>query len=212
MASKPQKKSAPKAPKQAKKATKAEPDASVKDRIIDAALSLAAVQAWEHCSTRDIATEAGVTLADFYDHFDERTDVLVAFGRRLDRKVLEAFAEPDYEADPRDRLFDILMERFDLANEHRDALTSIMHSHKVDPKQIIIALPHLAGSMSKMLEASGLDTGGLRGALRVAGLSAGILWVLRTWAEDESEDMGKTMAALDKTLGNLEKAANTFGL
>jgi len=212
MASKPQKKSAPKAVKKSRNSAKAAPEASVKDRIIDAALALAAVQAWEHCSTRDIAIEAGVTLADFYDHFEDRTDVLVAFGRRLDRKVLEAFAEPDYEADPRDRLFDILMERFDLANEHRDAITSIMHSHKIDPKQIILTLPHLGGSMAKMLEASGLDTGGLRGALRVAALSAGILWVLRTWAEDDSEDMGKTMAALDKTLGNLERAANTFGL
>lgn len=217
MASKQQKQTkiskAAKGPTGAKEATVPQaPEVSVRDQIIDAALNLAGVQAWEHCSIRDIAQEAGVSLAEFYDHFDDRTDILVAFGHRVDRKILAAYSAPDYEADPRDRLFDILMERFDAANEHRDALVSIIQSHKADPKQLVTALPHLCGSMSKMLEAAGLDTGGFRGAARVMGLSAAFVWVMRTWATDDSEDLGKTMAALDKWLGNLEKAANTLNL
>lgn len=207
------KKKTPKGSSKAQKpATKVASGGSVRDIIIDAALRLAAIQSWEHCAVRDIAGEAGVTIADFYDHFDDRNDVLLAYGRRLDRKVLEAFAEPEYEASPRDRLFDILMERFDAANDDREALISIIHSYKTDPKQTIINLPHLCGSMTRMLEAAGLDTTGLRGAIRVAGLSAAMIWVMRTWSEDDSEDLSKTMAALDKVLANLEKAANTLGL
>lgn len=191
---------------------KAANDKAPRDRIIEAALHLAAVQGWDHCTVRDIAAEAGVDLPEFYDHFEERSDILVAYARRLDRQVLSAFAEPDYETGPRDRLFDIIMERFDLANQDREALVSIIKSHRADPKQVIVALSHLGGSMAKMLDAAGLETTGLRGALRVAGLSAAYIWVLRSWLEDESEDLSKTMASLDKCLGNLETAANTFGL
>lgn len=183
----------------------------VRDRIIDAALSLARVQSWGHCGVRDIAQEAGVDLAEFYEYFDDRNDVLQAYGRRLDRQVLETFSEPDYEASPRDRLFDILMERFDLASGDRDAIRSVISSARTDPKQCAIGLPHLCGSMTKMLEAAGLDTTGLRGAIRVAAVSVGILWVMKTWVDDETEDQSKTMAALDKFLGNLEKAADRFG-
>ena len=187
-------------------------DKSVKDRIIDAALTLATVQGWETCTVRDIAEEADISLEKFYDHFDEKSDVLVAYGRRIDRAVLAAFAELDYESKARDRLFDILMERFDLANQDRDAVLSILHSYKADPKQALISYPHLCQSMTRMLEAAGLDTSGLRGAARVAGLSALFICVLRVWAKDKSADMSETMAALDKGLSRMESAANSLGL
>lgn len=198
----------------ARKQQKAEksPEKPVRDRIIDGALSLAAVQGWESCSVRDIAGEAGVSLEDFYEHFDDRADVVSAYGRRLDRVVLSRFSDLDYDSSPRDRLFDILMERFDVAGEHRDGVVSILQSCKVDPKQAVISLPHIAGSMTRMLEAAGLDTAGLRGAARVAGLAALYMWVLRVWVTDDSEDLSKTMAALDKGLGRLETAANSLGL
>jgi AcrR family transcriptional regulator len=188
------------------------PEKTTRDRIIDGALALAAVQGWESCSVRDIATEADVSLEEFYEHFDDRGDVISAYGRRLDRIVLAQFAELDYETSPRDRLFDILMERFDAASPHREGIVSILRSCKLDPKQAIISLPHVGGSMARMLEAAGLDTAGLRGAARVAGLAALYMWVLRIWVEDESEDLSKTMAALDKGLGRLESAANSLGL
>ena len=185
---------------------------SAKDVIIDAALSLAAVQGWESCTVRDIAQEAGLSLEEFYDHFDERSDVLVAYARRIDRAVLAGFAELDYDASPRDRLFDILMERFDLANQDRAAAISIVNSYKLDPKQAVISCPHIGQSMTRMLEAAGLDTSGLRGAARVAGLTVLYMWVIRTWIKDESDDLSQTMAALDKGLSRMESAANSLGL
>lgn len=204
MASKQQKKPGPAKPPKA--------DKSPKDVIIDAALQLAAVQGWDTCTVRDIVQEANISLEEFYDHFDERSDVIVAYARRLDRAVLAAFSEPDYETNPRDRLFDILMERFDLANQNRDAVISIVNSYKVDPKQAIINFPYMGQSMTRMLEAAGLDTSGLRGAARVAGLTALYMWVLRTWVKDDSEDLSRTMSALDKGLSRMEAAANSLGL
>ena len=36
------------------------------------------------------------------------------------------------------------------------------------------------------------------------------LYALRAWSKDESADMAKTMAALDRGLNRIEQAANTF--
>ena len=160
----------------------------------------------------DIADKAHASLAELSEVFDDKTDVLVAYGRQIDKKVLESFAAPDPSMSERDRLFDILMERFDVLNDHRDAVVSILKSFALDPKQAVISLPHLGRSMAWMLEAAGMDTSGIKGAVRVAGLTIVYLNAVRHWMSDDSADLSKTMAALDKGLGRAEQCANTFML
>lgn len=185
---------------------------TLKQRAVDAALELAGQLGWDMVTMTDIADRSGSSLAELSDIFDSRTDILIAYGRMIDKRVLEASADPDPSTPERDRLFDILMERFDVLGENREAVISILKSFRLDPKQAIISLPHLGGSMAWMLEAAGIDTLGIKGALRVAGLSTVYLTVLRVWMSDDSADLSKTMAALDKNLLRAEQAANTFAL
>ena len=138
--------------------------------------------------------------------------MLVALGRRIDRRVLEAVGTVSDATDPRDRLFDILMERFDILSEDRAAYVSILKSFRLDPKQAVISLPHLCQSMSWMLEACHISTSGIKGAARVAGLTGVYLKTLRVWLSDDTPDLSKTMAQLDKTLGQVERAAGMLGL
>jgi len=63
-----------------------------------------------------------------------------------------------------------------------------------------------AGSMAWLLEAAGIPAGGVRGNLRVQGLTAAWLYVMRAWQSDESEDLGGTMAALDRALDRAVQA------
>ncbi|MEC7576790.1 MAG: TetR family transcriptional regulator, partial [Pseudomonadota bacterium] len=85
-------------------------------------------------------------------------------------------------------------------------------SFHYDPKQAVISCPHLCRSMSWMLEAAGIEVGGIKGAMKVAGLTALYIKTLRVWRSDESVDMAKVMAALDKDLGRVEGLALRFGL
>lgn len=186
--------------------------APVKERAVDAALALAAEKGWTQVGLGDIARRAKVPLRELHDHFEDRADILAAYGRMIDRRVLENTGENDSDLSPRDRLFDILMERLDVINEQREGVCAVLKSFCFDPKQAIIGLPHLGRSMSWMLEAAGIDTTGVRGALHVAGLTGVYLKTLRTWMNDDSPDMGKTMAALDKYLGRAEQLAESFGL
>ena len=58
--------------------------------------------------------------------------------------------------------------------------------------------------MAAMLEAARLSTSGCRGRLRVKGLMAIYLATLRVWLRDETNDLAKTMAALDGQLRRVE--------
>lgn len=180
-------------------------------KVVETALELAKQQGWAHITLYDIAQEAGLSLSALFDVVEDKSDILVLFGRMIDKRVLEAMGEPDPAVSPRDQLFDIMMERFDALNDYREGLVPILESFKFDPKQIVISCPHVCRSMNWMLEASGIDTSGVRGALKVAGLTGVYLKTLRVWKEDDSVDMAKVMAALDKDLGRAEQVANTLG-
>lgn len=195
-----------KTPKNAKKT-----ETDVKALVVLKALDLAEEQGWENVSLNDIAREAGISLVELFEVVDDKMDVLTLFDRMIDRRVLEVIGEPDPSISARDQLFDILMERYEILNDYRPGLLAVLKSFKYDPKQAMFSAPYLCRSMSWMLEAAGLETGGIRGAARVAGLTALYVNVLRTWKDDESPDLGATMAALDKDLERLEQFANTLG-
>lgn len=190
----------------------ATPQKPMKERAVAAALDLAGRMGWGVITMADIADKAHVSLAKLSDHFDDKSDILVAYGRMLDRRVLESVGSASPEENPRDRLFEILMERFDILNEDRDAIVSILSTFRLDPKELVLSLPHLGRSMSWMLEAAGIDTTGIKGAIRIAGATGVYLYAVKAWMKDEGEGLPKTMAALDKGLNRAEQAASTFAL
>lgn len=185
-------------------------ETDIKSGIVAAALALAEEQGWEYTTLRDIAQRCDLTPAELYDVIEDKNDVLVLLGRLIDKRVLEGLAVDD-EASPRDRLFDILMDRFEVLNDYRGGLIAILESFKYDPKQLVISCPHLCRSMSWMLECAGIETSGIKGAMKVAGLTGIYLNILRTWKTDESPDLSKTMAATDKALERAERTADAFG-
>ena len=193
-----------------KKTQKTDPK-SIKEQIVLKALVLAEEQGWENTTLSDIAGALNLSLAELFDHVDDKEDVLVLFGKMIDRKVLDEIKEPDPSLSARDQLFDILMERFEILNEYRPGVLAILRSFKFDPKQALFSAPHLCRSMTWMAEAAGLETNGIRGAAKVAGLTGVYIKALKTWKEDESPDLAKVMAALDKDLERAERVANTFG-
>lgn len=201
-------------PKPPKKTTKtAKTPKNVRESAVRAALDLAATQGWEQVTLPAVAKHAGIGLAELRDHIEDRLDILAAYGRMVDKRVMEAASgDADSGTPPRDRLFDLVMERLDVLSEDREGVKAILSSFRFDPKQAVISLPHLGRSMIWMLEAAGVSTGGIKGAMRVAGMTALYLNTLRTWRDDESADMSATMAALDKNLERAEKIVSLLRL
>ncbi len=102
------------------------------------------------------------------------------------------------------------MRRFDALQPHRAALSVILRDSFGDP-QALFAVPQLLNSMAWMLEAAGLSAAGWRGRLRVRLLAALYLGVLRVFLRDDSPDLTKTMATLDRRLRRAESLLGRFG-
>jgi len=179
-------------------------EATPADRMIDAALTLAAERGWRGLALADIADAAGLSLAEAYGAFRSKQALLAGFARRVDAAVLVEGAADAGEGRARDRLFDVLMRRFDALQPHRPALAAILRDLPRDPLAACAGARQLRRSMALMLEAARIDSGGLAGALRIEGLAAVYLLSLRRFLADDSADMARTMASLDGTLRRIE--------
>jgi AcrR family transcriptional regulator len=178
--------------------------AEVSDRILTAALDLAAGVGWRSLSLAEIADDAGVSLAEAYAAYPTKASILAGFISRIDRKVLSG-GVAEKEDSVRDRLFEVLMRRFDALTPHKDAVAGILRDLPSDPAAILATAPQLANGMAWMVEAAGLSSSGLRGAIRVKGVTLIYLNTLRVWLRDDSADMARTMASLDQSLRRAEK-------
>jgi AcrR family transcriptional regulator len=175
---------------------------SLEDQVIDAAFALAAERDWATLSLADIAAAAGLSIAALYPVCASKTAVFDLLAAKVDAAVLDAVGPPDPEESVRDRLFDLLMQRFDALRPYRPGLVGIMRG--LGPLDVAVGVPRLGRSMRWMLEAAGVGTAGLDGELRAAVLSGVYLAALRVWLRDDTPDMAKTMAELDARLRQAE--------
>jgi AcrR family transcriptional regulator len=184
---------------------------SMKDKMVQAMLDLAAEGGWHSVELIDIADKAEVSIENAHEYFDDRADVLAAYGRLVDKQLLSNY-DAEEDASCREKLFDLLMERFDVLNDNRAGVIAILDGFKGEPKEAICSFPHLGRSMSRILEAADIETQGIKGAIKVTGLIGIYLYVVRTWRDDDSEDMSKTMTELDKALDKTEAFYNSLPL
>ena len=172
------------------------------EKIIDAAMKLAAAQGWQAITLADIAKAAKLKLSEMPARFSSKTGILAAYGKRIDARVLdEASAEDMAGESARDRLFDVLMMRFDAMAGDKKALRRIAQDMKREPLSSAALARPMLQSMGWMLEAAGIDSSGIAGAVRSRGLA--LIWAsaFNTWLEDD-DDQSKTMAVLDRRLAD----------
>ncbi len=175
--------------------------------IVDTAMSLAAEKGWRDLSLADISDAAKVPLSKLHALFSSKQAIVRFISHSADRQIIDDEDGDRLEQPAKDRLFDLLMNRFDALQPYKEGLAAIVHDGSRDPLMGIAYLCNLRRSMALMLEAAGLSTTGFRGILRIKVLSLLYLKVFRIWLGDESEDLTKTMSALDKGLERIDSWA-----
>ena len=135
-------------------------------RIVEAALARLAQDGWRRLSLAAIAEEAGLPILRVYRNFRSKQAILAGFMRRIDETVLAEPPPAEGDERPRDRLFDLLMRRFDALRPYKPALAVLRRELPVDPASALCVAASLLRSMRWMLEAADITTGGMRGAVR----------------------------------------------
>lgn len=174
----------------------------IRDKIIEAALKCAEETPWSDVTMRDVAEKASVSLNDLYQEFQSKRSILTQFARHIDKAVLTQAdaAQNILEEVARDRIFDVLMTRFEVMQPYKAAIKAIINDMRQTRDLSDICLSQMYGSQRWMLNAAAITSEGTMGRIRVVGISKIYLDVFRIWLEDDDPGLAKTMAALDKKL------------
>jgi len=182
-------------------------DAEFDTALITSAFAIAAKEGWANVNVIGAARAGTLPLEQARRRFPSRNAILLRFGQHADSLALEDAPEI---GPTRERLFDLLMRRFDALQTHRAGVLALLHNLPADPPTALLLAAATAKSMAWMLAAAGVKTTGLRGLLAIDGLIAVWLYALNAWQRDDSADLSTTMAALDRALSRAEQAANWF--
>lgn len=181
---------------------------SRRDKILEAFLATLAEKPFNRIGLATVAHRAGISLADLRAEFGSTFDMLAAWMRETDRKVL-AGGDPDLaDSPPRERLFDVLMRRLEVLKPHRKEICSLAASARRDPA-LALGLNRLSlRSQQWMLAAAGIDAAGLYGSIRAQGLVVVFARTLIVWFDDDDTGLARTMAKLDRELAAGERCLN----
>ena len=174
--------------------------------LIGGAFAVAARDGWSAVSVVAGAREADLKLDRARLRFSDTHAILRQFGRQADALALADALE---SGPVRERLFDMVMRRFDALQQHRAGVLALLRTLPADPATALMLAGATAGSMAWMLEASGMAVQGVRGAVAIQGMVAIWLYALRAWQADETADLSGTMVALDRALSRAERLAGT---
>ena len=174
--------------------------------LIASAFDLAARHGWRGVSVIEAARVAGLQPSRARARFPGRAAILLRLGVFADQAALDQPADGPV----RDRLFDMIMRRFDMLEAHRAGVLALLDALPTEPGTALLLANATRRSMRWLLESAGFDTHGVTGELHTKGLLGVWLWTLRAWRHDESADMAATMSALDHALKRAEQVARWF--
>lgn len=165
---------------------------------LQTALKLAGERSWQEITLVDIAEASGSSLSSLYATADKS-----ALAKQLESWADVAMSAEacDIEDSPRERLFDVIMRRFETLETERAGVLSLMKWRSTSPRLRAELLRARTHSANWALACAGLDT---LGPLETRATSLGLAWVIaqteKVWRQDEGGDFARTMAMLDAEL------------
>ena len=126
----------------------------------------------------------------------------------FDRAIADATQTLDPSQSVRDRLFELIMRRFEAMEPHRAAVLAMEQGADRDPTLMAAAHQRHVRCARWVLALAGLEADGMTGQARAQGLGVIIGQARAAWRGDDAGDFAKTMASLDR---NLRRAEEMFG-
>lgn len=181
-------------------------DPALRRDLARAALSLAASGAWREVTLTKLADAANRPVSDYYGaSVGEAVDCVE---EAFDRAIGDNLDKLDPGQSVRDRLFELIMRRFEAMEPHRVAVAAMEQGQDRDPTLIAAAHQRHVRCARWVLAIAGLEADGMTGQARAQGLGVIIGQARAAWRGDGAGDFAKTMASLDR---NLRRAEEMFG-
>jgi hypothetical protein len=181
-------------------------DLALRRDLARAALSLAAQMPWRDVTLTKLADAASRPVSEYYGaSVGEAVDCVE---EAFDRAIGDNLDKLDDSQSVRDRLFELIMRRFEAMEPHRAAVLSMEQGVDRDPTLMASAHQRHVRCARWVLAIAGLEADGMSGQARAQGLGVIIGQARAAWRGDSAGDFAKTMASLDR---NLRRAEEMFG-
>jgi len=181
-------------------------DSAVRRDLARAALTLAANGSWREVTLAKLAHAASRPLSDLYGA--SAGEAVDCVEEAFDRAIADNTDALDPGQSVRDRLFELIMRRFEAMEPHRAAVLAMEAGNDRDPTLLASAHQRHVRCARWVLALAGLEADGMTGQARAQGLGVIIGQARAAWRGDDAGDFAKTMASLDK---NLRRAEEMFG-
>jgi len=181
-------------------------DSAIRRDLARAALSLAASSPWREVTLVKLADAANRPMSDFY--WASLGEAVDCVEEAFDRAIADGADALDPAQSVRDRLFELIMRRFEAMEPHRAAVLGMEQGLDRDPTLLAAAHQRHVRCARWVLALAGLEADGMTGQARAQGLGVIIGQARAAWRGDDAGDFAKTMASLDK---NLRRAEEMFG-
>lgn len=181
-------------------------DPAIRRDLARAALTFAATASWREATLVKLADISARPVSDFYGaSLGEAVDCVE---EAFDRAIADNMDQLDPSQSVRDRLFELIMRRFEAMEPHRAAVMAMEQGADRDPALLAVAHQRHVRAARWVLALAGLEADGMTGQARAQGLGVIIGQARAAWRSDSAGDFAKTMASLDK---NLRRAEEMFG-
>lgn len=163
-----------------------------------AALDAIARHGWRHLTLNHLQRGKKISLTK---GLRSKKDLLPIIARYADQRMQKNLS-PSPDGPATDRLFDIMMARFDVFQDHRAAMKALFRELPLDPPALAALLPCLHRSAGIIVAHGGPGKCPHLERLAVFGVMSA---TARVWLRDESPDMSKTMSALNRHLEQAQR-------
>lgn len=158
-------------------------------------------------SFAEVARRADTSLATVYAELPDRAALVGRLGSRLDAAMLALDPAELDGMNTRERLFELIMRRLDAMADYRAGLGALARRPGREPMLLTAACCNLDRLSRRVLDAAGVAHGPVLASMarRVVGLV--YLCTFRVWLDDDTPDMARTLAELDRRLQQAETLA-----
>lgn len=179
----------------------------MRKQILDTALAIANKQGWEQLTLQQIATTMGISLADIYQQYRTKDDLVDAWFDRANAAMLSAPISADLPASAR---LQQAIQQWLAALSPYHKVTGQMLLYKLEPGHIHLQLGgilRISRTVQWLREAAGLTASGLARVGQELALSSMFVAVFIYWLNDNSAGQQRSLALLSKMLQQGHKLA-----
>ncbi len=143
------------------------------------------------------------------DFIKNNNELLINLNKYFDFLLKENLASIE-KSSTKDMLFEVIMARLDIINNHRKSIKKLLNYFISRPHELIYFIPTFIESIILIATLSNIDITGIKGIPKVKLILILYLLITYTWMKDETESLEKTMTTLDNYLNYIDKFLNWF--